>query len=204
MADARVQEAFRLLREAGRLDLIQSGVGGPSRPTRRASSGVAAAVLACSESRGAARKHMGTLKETEKEKIKEKRQLKEASLSKELLLGSKLPLATASNAIAEDACCTPLDSLPFKANTVSQTLCSPPHTHMSISPLGRAIAISPMEGMMGQILEELQAIKLSHEEACKETKDQFSQLNAHLTLLSAGVVQTEQRVSDLADGKKEQ
>ncbi|KAJ1123537.1 hypothetical protein NDU88_002006 [Pleurodeles waltl] len=63
MADARVQEAFRLLREAGRLDLIQSGVGGPSRPARRASSGVAAAVLACSESRGAASKQMGALTE---------------------------------------------------------------------------------------------------------------------------------------------
>ncbi|KAJ1199006.1 hypothetical protein NDU88_002844 [Pleurodeles waltl] len=58
MADARVQEAFRLLREAGRLDLVKSRVGGPSRPTRRASSGVAPAVLACSESRGAASRHM--------------------------------------------------------------------------------------------------------------------------------------------------
>ncbi|KAJ1089012.1 hypothetical protein NDU88_002165 [Pleurodeles waltl] len=146
----------------------------------------------------------GTLKETEMEKIKEKRQLKEASLSKELLPGSKLPLATAYNATSEDACCTALDSLPFMANTVSQTLCSPPHTHMSICPLGRAIAISPMEGMMGQILEEPLAIKLSHEEARKETKDQFSQLNTHLTLLSAWVAQIEQRVSDLEDAKKQQ
>ncbi|KAJ1186843.1 hypothetical protein NDU88_003623 [Pleurodeles waltl] len=58
MADTMVQEAFRLLREAGRLDLVKSGVGGPSRPTPRASSGVAAAVLACSESRGAASRTM--------------------------------------------------------------------------------------------------------------------------------------------------
>ncbi|KAJ1165258.1 hypothetical protein NDU88_005686 [Pleurodeles waltl] len=56
MADGKVQEAMRLLREAGRLNLIQGGVGGPSRPSRRASSGVAAAVLACSTSRGGARK----------------------------------------------------------------------------------------------------------------------------------------------------
>ncbi|KAJ1206887.1 hypothetical protein NDU88_002280 [Pleurodeles waltl] len=60
-----------------------------------------------------------------------------------------------------------------------------------------------MEGMMGQILEETRAIKLSHEEARKETKDQFNQLNAHLTLLSALVAQTEQRVSDLENCKKQ-
>ncbi|KAJ1144935.1 hypothetical protein NDU88_011229 [Pleurodeles waltl] len=54
LADARVQEALRLLREAGRLDLIQGDLGAPSRPPRRASGGVAAAVLACSEPRGAA------------------------------------------------------------------------------------------------------------------------------------------------------
>ncbi|KAJ1101393.1 hypothetical protein NDU88_006461 [Pleurodeles waltl] len=58
LADARVQEAFRLLREAGRLDLIQGGMGAPSRPPRRASGGVAAAVLACSESRGAASRQL--------------------------------------------------------------------------------------------------------------------------------------------------
>ncbi|KAJ1118799.1 hypothetical protein NDU88_006986 [Pleurodeles waltl] len=135
---------------------------------------------------------------------KEKRQLKEASLSKELLPGSKLTLATASNAISEDACCTASDLVPSKANSVSQTLSFPLHTHMSIIPLGRGIAISPMEGMMSQILEELRAITLSHEGSSKETEDQFSQPNAHLTLLSAGVVQTEQKVSDLEDGKKQQ
>ncbi|KAJ1164676.1 hypothetical protein NDU88_005110 [Pleurodeles waltl] len=51
MAERKVQEALRLLEEAGRLDLLQEGVGGPSRPPRRASGGVAAAVLACSTSR---------------------------------------------------------------------------------------------------------------------------------------------------------
>ncbi|KAJ1209843.1 hypothetical protein NDU88_005215 [Pleurodeles waltl] len=56
MSDFKVQEALRLLREAGRLDLIQGGVGGPSRPPRRASGRVAATVLACSTMRGGARK----------------------------------------------------------------------------------------------------------------------------------------------------
>ncbi|KAJ1197918.1 hypothetical protein NDU88_001762 [Pleurodeles waltl] len=58
LADARVQEALRILREAGRLDLIQGELGAPSRPPRRASGGVAAAVLACSESRGAASRQL--------------------------------------------------------------------------------------------------------------------------------------------------
>ncbi|KAJ1145550.1 hypothetical protein NDU88_011836 [Pleurodeles waltl] len=48
MAERKVQEALRLLEEAGRLDLLQGGVGGSSRPPRRASGGVAAAVLAYS------------------------------------------------------------------------------------------------------------------------------------------------------------
>ncbi|KAJ1171797.1 hypothetical protein NDU88_003655 [Pleurodeles waltl] len=58
LADSRVQEALRLLREAGRLDLIQGELGAPSRPPRRASGGVAAAVLACSEPRGAASRQL--------------------------------------------------------------------------------------------------------------------------------------------------
>ncbi|KAJ1186362.1 hypothetical protein NDU88_003144 [Pleurodeles waltl] len=51
MAAEKVQEALRLLREAGQLDLLQDGVEGPSCPPRRASGGVSAAVLACSSSR---------------------------------------------------------------------------------------------------------------------------------------------------------
>ncbi|KAJ1217899.1 hypothetical protein NDU88_005486 [Pleurodeles waltl] len=56
MSERKVQEALRLLEEAGRLDLLQGGVGGSSRPPRRASAGVATAVLACSTARDGGRR----------------------------------------------------------------------------------------------------------------------------------------------------
>ncbi|KAJ1210747.1 hypothetical protein NDU88_006109 [Pleurodeles waltl] len=56
-----------------------------------------------------------------------------------------------------------------------------------------------MEELMGQILVELRAIKVSQEETRRETKEQLNQLNTHLTLLSTRVSQVEQRVSDLED-----
>ncbi|KAJ1156030.1 hypothetical protein NDU88_008755 [Pleurodeles waltl] len=49
--DARVAEAMRLLREAGRLDLLADGVACRERPMRQAASGVTAAVAACSSPR---------------------------------------------------------------------------------------------------------------------------------------------------------
>ncbi|KAJ1192611.1 hypothetical protein NDU88_001918 [Pleurodeles waltl] len=56
MAERKVQEALRLLEEAGRLDHLQDCVGGPPRPPRRASGGVAAAVLTCSTARNVGRR----------------------------------------------------------------------------------------------------------------------------------------------------
>ncbi|KAJ1139398.1 hypothetical protein NDU88_005771 [Pleurodeles waltl] len=56
-----------------------------------------------------------------------------------------------------------------------------------------------MEELMGQILVELRAIKILQEETRRETKEQLSQLNTHLTLLSTRVSQVEKRVSDLED-----
>ncbi|KAJ1128576.1 hypothetical protein NDU88_006953 [Pleurodeles waltl] len=56
MSERKVQEALHLLEEAGRLDLLQGGVGGSSRPPRRTSGGVAAAVLACSTARDGGRR----------------------------------------------------------------------------------------------------------------------------------------------------
>ncbi|KAJ1177127.1 hypothetical protein NDU88_002389 [Pleurodeles waltl] len=50
MVAQKVQEASRLLEEAGRMDLLKEGLGGPSRPSGRASGGVAAVVLSCSSS----------------------------------------------------------------------------------------------------------------------------------------------------------
>ncbi|KAJ1137027.1 hypothetical protein NDU88_003440 [Pleurodeles waltl] len=49
--DARVEEAMRLLREAGRLDLLADGVACRDCLVRQAASGVAAAVAACSPPR---------------------------------------------------------------------------------------------------------------------------------------------------------
>ncbi|KAJ1105119.1 hypothetical protein NDU88_002527 [Pleurodeles waltl] len=57
--------------------------------------------------------------------------------------------------------------------------------------------------MLGQVLEELRAIKLSQKEARKENQ-QLKQLNANLTLLSIGVTQVEQSVSHLEDAKNRQ
>ncbi|KAJ1130104.1 hypothetical protein NDU88_008460 [Pleurodeles waltl] len=50
-ADDKVQAVLQLLSDAGRLDILRDGVVGPLSPVQRASSGVAAAVLACSPPR---------------------------------------------------------------------------------------------------------------------------------------------------------
>ncbi|KAJ1207522.1 hypothetical protein NDU88_002913 [Pleurodeles waltl] len=47
-AEAKVQQALRLLEEVGRLDLVRLEAAPAARPARRAVSGVAADVLACS------------------------------------------------------------------------------------------------------------------------------------------------------------
>ncbi|KAJ1213768.1 hypothetical protein NDU88_001399 [Pleurodeles waltl] len=53
-SEAKVMEAVALLRQAGRLDLLREGALALTRPARRASAGVAAAVAACSPPRIAA------------------------------------------------------------------------------------------------------------------------------------------------------
>ncbi|KAJ1097132.1 hypothetical protein NDU88_002259 [Pleurodeles waltl] len=50
--DVGVSQPLRLLRKAGRLDLLAEGVAGRARPARRAASSVAAAVATCSPPRG--------------------------------------------------------------------------------------------------------------------------------------------------------
>ncbi|KAJ1204010.1 hypothetical protein NDU88_007791 [Pleurodeles waltl] len=60
-----------------------------------------------------------------------------------------------------------------------------------------------MEEVMGQILMELRAIKVSQEETRWETKDRLTQLNTHLTLLLTRVSQVEQRFSYLEDIKNQ-
>ncbi|KAJ1214317.1 hypothetical protein NDU88_001936 [Pleurodeles waltl] len=49
--DRRVRQAMALLKEAGRLDLLAAPVAPKERPVRKAASGVAAAVVACSPPR---------------------------------------------------------------------------------------------------------------------------------------------------------
>ncbi|KAJ1083113.1 hypothetical protein NDU88_003273 [Pleurodeles waltl] len=49
--DPKVQEALALLRQAGRLDLVNVGALAPGRLARHASAGVAAAVAVCSSPR---------------------------------------------------------------------------------------------------------------------------------------------------------
>ncbi|KAJ1090727.1 hypothetical protein NDU88_003856 [Pleurodeles waltl] len=50
-AEGKVQQALRLLEEAGRLDLVRPGAAAAARPVRKAASGVATAVMACSPPR---------------------------------------------------------------------------------------------------------------------------------------------------------
>ncbi|KAJ1123423.1 hypothetical protein NDU88_001892 [Pleurodeles waltl] len=50
-AEVKVQQALRLLEEAGRLDLVRPGAAAAAWPARKAASGVAAAVMACSPPR---------------------------------------------------------------------------------------------------------------------------------------------------------
>ncbi|KAJ1214549.1 hypothetical protein NDU88_002167 [Pleurodeles waltl] len=110
----------------------------------------------------------------------------------------------ASNVVSEDSCFTTPGSIPSNENNLPQTLCSSPDIHTLAKPLGRSTVVSLIEGMMGQILKELRAIKLSQEKARKETKNQLSRLNAHLTHLSTQVSQAERRVSDLKVVKKQE
>ncbi|KAJ1097491.1 hypothetical protein NDU88_002609 [Pleurodeles waltl] len=58
-AEAKVQEALALLKQASRMDLIREEALAPRRPSRRASAGVAAAVAACSPPRAASGVQVG-------------------------------------------------------------------------------------------------------------------------------------------------
>ncbi|KAJ1141871.1 hypothetical protein NDU88_008199 [Pleurodeles waltl] len=53
MAEDKVRKALALLEQAGRMDLVRPEALGPLHPARRASAGVAAAVMACSPPRAA-------------------------------------------------------------------------------------------------------------------------------------------------------
>ncbi|KAJ1180203.1 hypothetical protein NDU88_005425 [Pleurodeles waltl] len=64
--DPKILEAVALLRQAGRLDLLVEGALAPERPARRASTGVAAAVAACSPPRSSGVKKQEPAPGTEK------------------------------------------------------------------------------------------------------------------------------------------
>ncbi|KAJ1089948.1 hypothetical protein NDU88_003088 [Pleurodeles waltl] len=88
-------------------------------------------------------------------------------------------------------------------NTMPSTSSSLENPFITVNTEGTTNITAKMEVLMGQILVELQATKVSQEETRRETKDQLNQLNTHLTLLSTRVSQVEQRVSDLEDSKNQ-
>ncbi|KAJ1119433.1 hypothetical protein NDU88_007619 [Pleurodeles waltl] len=88
-------------------------------------------------------------------------------------------------------------------NTMPSTSSSLQNPLIMVNTEGATNITATMEELMGQILVELRAIKVSQEETRRETKDQLNQLNTHLTLLSTRVSQVEQRVSDLEDTKNQ-
>ncbi|KAJ1157239.1 hypothetical protein NDU88_009954 [Pleurodeles waltl] len=59
-SDAKVQEALRLLWEAGRLDMVREEALHAPHPVQRAVSGVVVAVLACSSARHVPSKELET------------------------------------------------------------------------------------------------------------------------------------------------
>ncbi|KAJ1194537.1 hypothetical protein NDU88_003825 [Pleurodeles waltl] len=118
-------------------------------------------------------------------------------------MGSGLLTAKASNLVSGGSCLAVSDSISSNANILPQIPCSSSSTLVPASSVCRVTDIPLMEKLMGQILEELLAIKLSQEEARRETKDKVSQLNTHLTHLSTQASQGEQRVSDLEYAEKQ-
>ncbi|KAJ1178955.1 hypothetical protein NDU88_004194 [Pleurodeles waltl] len=84
-------------------------------------------------------------------------------------------------------------------NTLLSTPCSLQSSLITGNTEDTVKASATTEELVGQILVELRAIKVLQEETRRETKEQLSQLNTHLTLLSTRVSQVEQRISDLED-----
>ncbi|KAJ1179723.1 hypothetical protein NDU88_004957 [Pleurodeles waltl] len=86
---------------------------------------------------------------------------------------------------------------PTSENLATNTLLPTPGTLngplTTVNTEATIYATATMEELMGQILVELRAIKILQEETRRETKEQLSQLNTHLTLLSMRVSQVEQR-----------
>ncbi|KAJ1210768.1 hypothetical protein NDU88_006130 [Pleurodeles waltl] len=115
-----------------------------------------------------------------------------------VLASSRTP-ATTTNAILDGS--GPIFDL---ASPIAEACRVPLPSAPTSSSSNRSLTFKPsltctMEEWMGQILEELRAIKLSQEVAHKETKDQLSQLNTHFTHPSTRLTQVQQRVSDLED-----
>ncbi|KAJ1142096.1 hypothetical protein NDU88_008423 [Pleurodeles waltl] len=125
--------------------------------------------------------------------------------SEATLTYTRVSSALASNFVLEGPRVEVFDSpaVNSKSKTGSQTLTSSPNLLIPDCSSCRTKGTSTMEELMGQILAELRANKLSQEETHRKTKDQLTQLNTHLTLLSSRVSQVEQRVSDLEDVEKQ-
>ncbi|KAJ1202941.1 hypothetical protein NDU88_006736 [Pleurodeles waltl] len=143
---------------------------------------------------------MITPKAPENENLKEAGQEAVIPSGKKGALDSDTASGTTTNSVLENSGLGISDPvLPnVSACTVAfpSTPSSSPSNHSQIHKIPRTFS---MEQWMGQILEELRAIKLSQEVAHKETKDQLSQLNTHFTHLSTRLTQVDQRISDLED-----
>ncbi|KAJ1161999.1 hypothetical protein NDU88_002479 [Pleurodeles waltl] len=144
----------------------------------------------------------GNAKRAVKEKVKEKET--KTIMVKENFHGSQLPSTTTANSLSEGSCHALSDSISSEVNILLQALHPLPAIRDPANSLGDVTVVSSMEVMLGQIVEELQAIKVSQEEARKETKVQLSQINFNRIHLSTRVSQAKQRVSDLEETNKQQ
>ncbi|KAJ1215265.1 hypothetical protein NDU88_002874 [Pleurodeles waltl] len=131
---------------------------------------------------------------------KDVRQEEAMALAKEGAIDSGIIPSTTENPVSESSGKVVADLIVLNAGADAGVS---PHTPSSSlgkhSSICRAPGALLMEAWMGQILEELRAIKQSQEVAHQETKHQLCQLNTHLTHLSTRLTQVEQRVSDLED-----
>ncbi|KAJ1091191.1 hypothetical protein NDU88_004318 [Pleurodeles waltl] len=139
-----------------------------------------------------------------KRAVKEKKKERASHMTKENSHDRKIPPTMLIDSVPGGPSRALSDPIPIGETTSIQALHLPPPIPDPIIALENVSVVSSMEVMLGHILEEQCAIKISQEEVRKETNEQLSQLNANLIHLSTWVFQAEQRVSDLEGAKKRQ
>ncbi|KAJ1124009.1 hypothetical protein NDU88_002473 [Pleurodeles waltl] len=141
----------------------------------------------------------GVLKALEGDKVQEAGQEKPILPIKESAMGNDLLSGITANPPLEASSLALSDPTPSNVNILPRAPSPIPSINSTDNLACRVTGIRLMEEWMGHILVELRALKLSQEEARKETKDLLHQLNTHLIHLSTRVSQVEQRISDLED-----